>query len=126
MDLYENSSVIRTNCSDFEEDMPHHILNKTPSCVLFYADWCGHCQNFKPEYKKFSDKALFINVYALNIDENKSLIESINEYNKENPDFMVKSFPTLWFYKNGEPQFSYLSDRNSMDLLKTAIDFCAT
>lgn len=24
--------------------------------TLFYANWCGHCNRFKPEWEKFKDK----------------------------------------------------------------------
>ena len=30
---------------------------KHPTVVLIHAIWCGHCQNFKPEWKQFVQKA---------------------------------------------------------------------
>ena len=36
------------NIDKFAKDMPNH----GKVFIAFLADWCGHCQNFKPEWEK--------------------------------------------------------------------------
>ena len=30
-------------------------MSKSLSVTLYYADWCGHCNDFKPEWKKLNE-----------------------------------------------------------------------
>jgi hypothetical protein len=47
---------------------------KSVEVTLFHADWCGHCVNFKPEWKAFQNKIKKINnIY-------KGVNININEY----------------------------------------------
>lgn len=123
MDLFEKSNIEKINCSNFDDETPYMLVNQDENknaCILFYADWCGYCNMLKPEYKNFADKALFIDVYALNIDENKNLLEKIKNSDCQ---FKITGYPTIWFYKNGVPLLEYKNDRNTMELVKTAMQF---
>lgn len=35
-------------------------MKKEVKITLYYADWCGHCVNFKPEWNKFKEHILKI------------------------------------------------------------------
>ena len=37
----------------FNEEFPKHKV----VIAGFFADWCGHCKTFKPEWQKFADEA---------------------------------------------------------------------
>ena len=77
-----------TSCSNFESTLG----NSGKKLVLFYADWCKHCKNFKPTWESVSSsvnsendkKMISINV-GNNSPESKTIME---EYN-------VQGFPTV-------------------------------
>lgn len=117
--MFENSNVKIITCADFKDDKPWCLKNDRCAFVLFYADWCGHCKNFKPEYEKFADIAQFIKVYALNSDDNREFIEKLNGTPAE-----VTGFPTLYLYSNGEPIENYDGERTWQKLLSSAKKLC--
>jgi thiol-disulfide isomerase/thioredoxin len=75
-------------------------MSKKLDITLYYADWCGHCNTFKPEWKKINDniekiQKKFKNVkITLNNYDDKQL-EKIGG-GKIN-DKAVKGFPTIKF-----------------------------
>lgn len=70
--------------------------------ILFYADWCGHCQRFKPQWNKL--------VQSL-----KGIIKtvSINGEKKENgallKKYKVDKYPTI-ILEDGQKQIEYDGD----------------
>ena len=60
--------------------------------ILFYADWCGHCQQFKPIWKKIKTKMSEKVIFQEIDDEN---ILEINKYG-------IQSYPTIIAEKNGK------------------------
>ena len=87
---------------------------KTPVFVVVYADWCGHCKRFMPEYKNLMtnyDKINGVKLYALNSEEpqNKELIQKMD----------VRGFPTIRFYPQGltEKFQDYDGDRSAKAIM---------
>jgi thiol-disulfide isomerase/thioredoxin len=79
---------------------------------FIYADWCGHCTRFKPEWQKF-EKACSgngIEAKSLNVDDttNTKFIESND----------VSSFPTVLVTKGNGEKIKYEGERTSDDLIK--------
>ena len=74
--------------------------------VFVYADWCGHCTRFKPEWSKVEQecKSRNITTTALNVDDEQNS-EFISKYE-------VNSFPTLLVFK-GSQFTKYEGDRTS-------------
>ncbi|WGH27380.1 MAG: thioredoxin [Candidatus Bostrichicola ureolyticus] len=69
------------------------IQSNKPVLVYFWADWCGPCKILSPKIDELSNKyddKVFI--YKINIDNNQ---KNVNEY-------LIKSIPTLIFFKNGK------------------------
>lgn len=118
--MFEDSCVKIITCADFRDDEPWKLKTDRCAFVLFYADWCGHCQNFKPEYEKFADVAQFIKVYAVNSGDNEEFIEKLTGTPAE-----VKGFPTLYLYANGEPVSTYDGERTWQKLLTAAKKLCS-
>ena len=72
-----------------------NVLNDGNIMVLYYADWCGYCQQFKPvweDLKKKMKKGANANLCHL------GEVESSNMHHL--PDVEVKSYPTILFYKH--------------------------
>jgi thiol-disulfide isomerase/thioredoxin len=70
-------------------------LNDTsPTFVMYYAPWCGHCKTFKPEFEKlgssFQDKIKILNVNPKEV--------SNQEYIKGQK---INGFPTVRYYHSG-------------------------
>jgi protein disulfide isomerase family A protein 3 len=62
----------------------------TTSIILFYAPWCGHCQQFKPIYEKVAKT--IPNMYMINDDANPYLAQECKENGKP---FEVTGYPTI-------------------------------
>lgn len=83
--------------------------------VLYYADWCGHCQSMKPEWykakkalKKSAPKVL---VKEVNAGDNSEVAAQEN----------IEGFPTVVLNcKNGEKK-EYNGDRSAADLEKFCV-----
>lgn len=71
---------------------------KTHIVVDFYADWCGPCKRFSPQFEKFSE-TYSKNIYfcKVNIDN----VPEIAEY------YEVASLPTFMFFDVGKEDSSY-------------------
>ncbi len=88
--------------------------NKPFTLYLFYADWCGHCKSFKPEWTKVENKLADSHLITkkINGDSNqKEDLELIKKYN-------VQGFPTIIFSLPDDTSFMYNGARTSDDLLK--------
>ena len=119
VDWFENTSVKLINGSYFEDEKPWLLRDKRCAFILFFADWCGHCKNLKPEYIKFADVTQFMRVYAVDSDANNTLLEKL----RDSP-VKIQGFPTIWIYHNGEPYKEYDGKRTWQELLKTAKQVC--
>lgn len=80
---------------------------------LFYAEWCGHCKVFKPEWEKLK----------LEIDKLKENGQDISyvEYESEQDDIMKKNniqgYPTIRI-KAGENITDYQGERTASAILQ--------
>lgn len=96
----------------------------TIKATLYYADWCGHCKNFKPEWKSFTEDidngkikhdTVAFQYEALEDKEisNKGISATINGED-------IKGYPTLKISvtKNGKisNEFEYQGKRDSKEL----------
>jgi len=118
---FENSSVKEI----FGCDFVNNSLNfKNARCcfVLFYADWCRFCNDMKPDYISFANKAQFFKCYAVNIDKNKEFVSRIKE--TSSPKLRPETWPTLIVYKKGIPVEKYTGERTVDEFLKKAIKTC--
>lgn len=66
--------------------------NSQPTFAIFYAPWCGHCKQAKPEFEKLvSDYKGNTKIHMVNGDENKELVKQHG----------VQGFPSLRYYPRG-------------------------
>ena len=73
--------------------------------VMYYADWCPHCQTVKPDFKEFS-KAGVVTVNGRNV-----AVDMVEESQKEKMDKNVKGFPTFMFYSADGESIEYSGPR---------------
>lgn len=81
----KRSPVIQVDSSNYNQII---LDSNHTSVVEFYAPWCGHCQNLKPEYEKAAEAlAGLAKVAAVNCDDddNKQLCASLD----------IQGFPTI-------------------------------
>lgn len=80
-----NSKVLQLTTQDFNSTLTlyENVL------VMFYAPWCGHCQDMKEDFEKASkllnDNATFANI---DCEKNSDICDALE----------IKSYPTLKFY----------------------------
>jgi thiol-disulfide isomerase/thioredoxin len=75
---------------------------------LYYANWCGHCKTFKPEWEVLKTK-----LNELGIRHNE-FEESLNKQDVEKAN--ISAFPTIRVKANGE-QIEYNGRRSAADIL---------
>ena len=90
------------------------LVKKVPSVVLFYADWCGHCKNFKPEWEKFEKLA------QKQHQGNDFMIARVSEpfVNKVDGHSSVRGYPTIYHLINGEHNEDYMKQRDVAGLIE--------
>jgi len=70
--------------------------NNKVGMIEFYAPWCGHCQQFKPEYENIAAEMVEHDIRIAKVDiTDYKLKERIDELE-------VTEYPTLFSLRNGE------------------------
>lgn len=83
------------------------------SLKLFYADWCGHCQRFKPVFDgELSDavkkEGLPCSLEKVDCDKNPDMAKKYN----------IKGFPTLIFENEKNDVVEYQGERTADAIVK--------
>ncbi len=119
---FDNTNITLINCDKFDDKEPWLLNDKRCSFVLVYAEWCGHCNNLKPDFIKFAEKAQFIHTYAINSEDNENLLKRIN--NDKKAPFKIQGYPTILIYSNGKFKEEYKGEHNWQALLHKAMKVC--
>lgn len=80
--------------------------------VMFYAQWCGHCKSFKPDYaevaRAFESKKEEVVIASVDADTHREL----------GSKYGVTGFPTLKFFPKGSTKpIEYDSGRSAADVI---------
>jgi len=109
-DLFSKSkSIIELTPKNFDQISTWKL--KSPfgcSIVLFYAPWCPFCHKISEVWEKLAQTAGFFDVCAFNCEKHKKHLLKI----KEDMPELVKGFPTIIVYKNGEPIEQHMDEGN--------------
>mgnify|MGYP003387377314 CR=1 FL=1 len=78
------------------------------SIILFYADWCGHCKDFIPQYVKMPNQIRKVNFAAVdgNLERNKSVLQKYN----------IEGFPTMLHFNSNGSYKEYNGNRTVKDI----------
>lgn len=105
--LYVSFAVKREGFAGSSQEGGNHKL------VMYYADWCGHCQRTKPTFMKLGSKktigAKTVDIVMVNPEKNPELAEG-----KE-----IAGYPTIHLYDpKGALQEEYSGDRTEEDFVR--------
>ena len=74
------------------EEFDSKVLdNSTKTLVLFYADWCPYCSNFKPTFEEINSDKIQKKAALVNEDENPLWDR-----------FEIQMVPTMIAFQNGK------------------------
>ncbi|CAF1340646.1 unnamed protein product, partial [Didymodactylos carnosus] len=102
----QETSVLHLN----DENMKNTLKKKKHALVMFYAPWCGHCKNAKPEFNnaaavfKDNTKVAFCAVDCTKSQKNCELYE-------------VRGYPTINYFNYGKLLYAYNGQRNAQDFI---------
>ena len=94
-----------------------NLLKSGDWMVLYYAEWCGHCNAMKPEWEKFITKMKDPNVNSTNIkiaDVKSDFISDMKQ------DTKIPGFPTIKMYSNGKEVADFKDDRVAEKMVEFA------
>lgn len=116
-----NGGFVNEIDSSAFENTPYLLKNKNLSVILFYADWCMHCKAAIGLWKEFAAKASgMCKVMAFNC-ANPNNVDHCDKIKRSMPG-LIPSFPTIIFFKNGQPIESITQEqRNMKDLMDIAM-----
>jgi thiol-disulfide isomerase/thioredoxin len=121
MSFFSNSKHVKElESKDFEGIATWKLKSKKCSIVLFYMGWCPHCKDVKGIWEGLAKKALFMDVLAFDCEAND---QHLNKIREDMPE-MVRGYPTIIFYVNGEPKETFSGDRTEANLLKACMRVC--
>lgn len=99
-----------------KEEFLKAVNDDKPTLFLCYADWCGHCQRFKPAWAQIKRKLSSnkdVNVVEVNYDFISLLPKSLQN---------IRGFPTIQIVKKGKVKKEYQGDREPESIVKFAVD----
>ena len=87
-----------------------------------YADWCGHCQQLKPEWSKMKTNVTKHNKKHLQIVEiEESQTEKMANFKAQHPNLQVNGYPTIFkIHPNGHIEY-YSGERTADKMQKWAL-----
>jgi len=79
------------------ENFADIVTNSGKDVLLeFYAPWCGHCKTLAPKYDEAAKQLAYLS--------DRLTIAKIDATENEVPGISVQGFPTLKFFKAGNPE----------------------
>jgi thiol-disulfide isomerase/thioredoxin len=112
-----NDNVIMLKKSDFDDNL--NLKRQGKVVVLYFANWCGHCNRLKPAYQQLADSASGFTVAAVDADDNDGLTEMINSKG----EYLVQGYPTIVSYNNGEYYSTYGANNDKFRTFEDLMEY---
>tara|TARA_B000000475_G_C15967163_1_gene435537 strand:+ start:404 stop:973 length:570 start_codon:yes stop_codon:yes gene_type:complete len=109
-------------------DLFREIIRKKPTVVLYFANWCGHCNDMKPHWNKatgdLKNIKKIVNPKNVKYDDFEKYIIALeaNSYDKEqcpNVDQKVEGFPTINYYPDNKGPLESFDEARDEEHLKS-------
>ena len=91
-----------------------NLLKDGDWMILYYADWCGHCQTMKPEWNKVVKKMKTNNNVNIAEVESKHIDNLVNKPT-------IQGFPTIKMYNSGKEIANFEDERVADKMEKFAM-----
>lgn len=91
--------------------------------VLYYANWCGHCNTMKPEWKQVIDRLQKSNSNNTNPINIADIESSHIEHLSDKPE--IAGFPTIKMYNSGIERANFEDERSADKIHQFAISNCS-
>ena len=111
-----NTEIVEVDSSEKLNLVNNSLQRKRPALIWFYADWCGHCKQMKPEWEKFESK-------CGRTPGNKMVVKVSSEFqphltsNLAEISRHIEGYPSI-FEVNGNRIRRYSGERHHIPLLK--------
>ncbi len=112
-----NDNVIMLKKSDFDDNL--NLKKDGKVVVLYFANWCGHCNRLKPAYQQLADNASGFTVAAVDADNNDGLTEIINSKG----EYLVQGYPTIVSYEGGKYYSTYGANNDKFRSLEDLMEY---
>lgn len=98
--------------------------------ILYYADWCGHCKAFKPQWEEFKRMVDNLKTKKLKTDSGVGVELTVKEYESANIPANdntingepINGFPTIKVRVDNR-EFEYMGKRDAKELFKYTMDW---
>jgi len=101
---YKQYADTKTSFKANRENIPKdQNSNKTATLMLFYVDWCPHCNTAKPEWESLKSQydGKMINGYTINFEEHNCTNES-DEVSQLMDKYSIEGYPTIKLIKDNQ------------------------
>ena len=105
-DALNNINNVSSNIDDFNNEVKHN------SAIIFVlADWCGHCQDFKPKINDY--------VQHMSNTNNNGIIALFDDNTMKEANNMpsINGFPSVFSMRNGMKHQDYNGERSKEGLI---------
>ena len=105
-DALNNINNVSSNIDDFNNEVKHN------SAIIFVlADWCGHCQDFKPKITDY--------VQHMSNTNNNGIIALFDDNTMKEANNMpsINGFPSVFSMRNGMKHQDYNGERSKEGLI---------
>lgn len=120
-DYFANSKFVQElSAKDFNSTAPWKLASGGNAMVLFYAPWCGFCKATREPWEKAAKVSGFCDFFAFNCEKNKAHLEKI----RADMPQLVRGYPTIIMYKNGEPDEYYNGERTQQEFTQACMRLC--
>lgn len=97
----KDDKVVMLSAKDFDEDSGELInkkLNTGYTTIMFYANWCGHCQVAKPVYAKVAKSTCCqTRSAAVDCEKEEDLLQLLKQ-----KGINIPGYPTFLQFKDGK------------------------